>query len=323
MNNNSGFQMLLLIVVVQWFGAKGTPLFQGISFQRGFELNFKPLPRKPLSFIKEKWSPFGVFGRRFGIQKRSIGSGVPVPQGASELRQAAPVFEHVDEIEHVETLPLKVLPPQTPRSLIPVHISPPVPPPGISSIPLSVSSPAPPPIPLHVIITPAPKPVLSDVPQQSIYPAMSVVTPPTYSPLNRDVLPPAISAPVPEVNVLPVSSNMVIPPAKIVNNDVRPPLGLYTDISRVEPVKENMNSVQPVAPPITVEEKVAPPIVTNSIKPETPKNDNIVLNDSSLIRGSRLALYFGNIFLQLMSQFMTNARATFDQITNPPPVFNN
>ena len=302
--------------------ANGNPLFQGISFQRGFELNFKPLPRNPITFIKEKWSPFGVFGRKHSLQKRNSGSGaVPVVQeapvvapvsGVPEPRPAAPVFEHVEEPGPINTSPLLPLPHQSPRSVVPLLVTSPVPPvspiqpPLVSPGPPFLNSPAPPPMPVSVIVTPVPHPVFSNMPP--ITP--EVVSTPPKQPITSNVQqPPPIRM---EGSLPPLSSNMVVPP----------PPGLFTDVSRAEPVREYMNAVQPIPPPLAVEEKVAPPLETNSVKPEPPKND-IVINDNALVRGSKMALYFGSIFLQLMAQFMTNARATFDQMTNGPPVYNN
>uniref|UniRef100_A0A2A4JMP6 Uncharacterized protein n=1 Tax=Heliothis virescens TaxID=7102 RepID=A0A2A4JMP6_HELVI len=294
-------QIVFLIVVTLWHEADNTPLFQGIKFQRGFELSFKPLPRKPLTFLKEKWSPFGVFGRLHSIQKRSSGVVVvpveearPAPIVPRPIPPAAPVFEYVEE-PHLHRQPFLTLHNQSSRSVVPLVISSPVgvpiaaQPPVSPGPPIIISSSASPPMPLSVIVTPAPLPVINNV-----------------SPIANDV---KLEGALP-----PLSSNMVIPPRR------------FTDISKAEPVRKYMESNQG-APPLAPEEKVPPPLETNSIKPEVPKSD-IVLNDSSLVRGSKMALYFGSIFLQLMSQFMSNARATFDQMTarrnyQPPPVYNN
>nr|XP_021190521.2 uncharacterized protein LOC110376380 [Helicoverpa armigera] len=299
-------QIVFVIVAILWLEADSTPLFQGISFQRGFELNFKPLPRKPLTFLRQKWSPFGVFGTKHSIEKRSPGAVVvpveaasPAPIDSEPIRPA-PVFEHVEE--HLNPPPYIAVPNQTPRSVIPL-ISSPVVPIGtpiqpMSPSPLIISSPAPPSMPLSVIVTPAPRPIVNSVPPPSLY---NDIVMPANQPIANDA---KLEGALP-----PLSSNMVIPPR-------------FTDISRAEPVREFMESNQGVPPSFGVEEKVAPPLETNSIKPEVPKS-GFALNDSSLVRGSKMALYFGSIFLQLMSQFMSNARATFDQMTNPPPVYNN
>ncbi|KAJ8709307.1 hypothetical protein PYW07_009133 [Mythimna separata] len=322
-------QIVILTMAVLCLEGNGNPLFQGISFQRGFEINFKPLPRNPITFIKEKWSPFGVFGRKHSIQKRNSGrSVVPVSQAppavplASEVpeaRPAAPVFEHVEEIEHLQTPPF--IPPsqQIPISVVPLPISSPMPPPVspiqpqlISPVPPIASLP-PPFMPTNVIITPAPQPSFNYMPPPLITPQVVSISPNQPIPKEEPLEPPFVRM---EGSLPPISSNMVIPP---------PASGRFTDVTRAELVREYMNSIQPIPPPpppLVVEEKPTPPLETNSIKPEPPRND-IPINDNSLIRGSKIALYFGSIFLQLMSQFMSNARATFDQMTNPPPVFNN
>lgn len=316
---------MFLIVAVLWLEANGKPLFQGISFQRGFEINFKPLPRNPITFIKEKWSPFGVFGRKHSLQKRHSGSiasveqaepVVPVAPEVLEPRPAAPVFEHVEETENLHTPPLITLPKQAPRSVVPLLISTPVPSPLspiqpqlISPLPPIISSPAPPPVPTSVIVTSVP-PAFRYVPPLSITPEVVII--PQNKPITNDVL--LQPSPVRMEGALPpISSNMVIPP---------PASGRFTDVTGAVPLREYMDSIQPIPPPPAVEEKATPPIETNSIKPEPPRND-FAINENSLVRGSKIALYFGSIFLQLMSQFMSNARATFDQMTNPPPVFNN
>lgn len=357
----------MLIFSVQWLEITGNPLFQGISFQKGFELNFKPLPRKPIAFISEKWSPFGVFGRKFAIQKRSLDDMVPPPP-ARVPRPAAPVFEHIEEIEEIGTGPLFIVP----RSpVLPPAVLPPPPP-----VPKPVEEPKPLPPPL-----PVPLPII----------------------VNE--LPPLPEKPH---AVPPISTNMVIiQPTKVVNSHVTSSSGLYTDITRVESVKEHIDSakpipvepkppvpVPPVPPPVvepvppppvppppvppppvspppaepvppppapippTSEEPLSPPptpvpppppeppkapepipphyihkkeekkknkeILHDKQKKEIPLEGHkteVLLKDSSLIKGSKMALQFGTVFLTLMAQFFDSARATIDQMTNPPPNF--
>ncbi|KAJ8711861.1 hypothetical protein PYW08_008815 [Mythimna loreyi] len=317
-------QIVLLIVAVLWLEANGKPFFQGISFQRGFEINFKPLPRNPITFIKEKWLPFGTFGRKHSIQKRNSDSGVvPVSQPppsvipvseVPEIRPAAPVYEHVEDIP-LHTLPFIPQSHQNPRSIAPMPISSPMPPDSpippqpISPVPPKVSVP-PPLIPTMVIVTPAPQPAFNYVSPPPITP--QVISNPSNQPITNEVpLGPPFGGM--DGSLPPISSNMVVSSSAS---------GRFTDITRAVPlyVPENVNSIQPISP--VVEEKIITPLITPTIRPEPPRND-IVLSNNSLVRGSKLALYFGSVFLQLMSQFMNSARATFDQMTNPPPVYRN
>lgn len=55
------------------------PLFQGFSIKKEFDVSLKPFVWKPISIIKEKWSPFGKFGVRHGIEKRELSKVEPAP----------------------------------------------------------------------------------------------------------------------------------------------------------------------------------------------------------------------------------------------------
>ncbi|XP_026737110.1 leucine-rich repeat extensin-like protein 3, partial [Trichoplusia ni] len=292
-NVSFGSQIVLLFIAVQCFEADGKPFLEGISIQKGLEIKFKPFPLKPITFIKEKWSPFGVFGKKRAIVKRDTEFLIPVSPSTLEP-QPAPVFENLEEIQN--TPPLRFLPPQPPRAvtLVPVSEAPTV---IITSSPLPKISPTQPPV-----VTDIPPVFISSTPL-----AFSSVAPPPI-PLSIPPSPPPmeLANPVTEPSI---SSNFIVPPPR-----EGPPPGLFTDISRSEPVREYMDVVPSIPP--------TPPLVDNNVKPDIPRTD-IVINDNALVRGSKLALYFGSIFLSLMSQFMTNARATFDQMTNPTPVFNN
>ncbi|XP_022834045.1 uncharacterized protein LOC111361847 [Spodoptera litura] len=314
----SGSQVTFLIVAVLWSESNGTPLFQGISFQRGFEINFKPLPRNPISFIKEKWSPFGVFGKKHIIQKRQAfdnlmatgAQGPPVVPLSVEPVRPAPVYERIEDPGLLQTPFLVTLPQSTVR---PVIVSSPLPPPVSPILPQASPRPVLIPssvsVPPSVIVTPIP-PVISSVPPPAGI--QEIIQIPPRRPINSDL--PLLRPPLPaREGIPPISTNMIVPPSS----------GLFTDIMRVVPVVSgNLNSIQPSLGPPVVEGNVGRPIETNSIQPEPPRN-GFSLNDSSLVRASRVALYFGSVFLQLMSQFMTNARATFDQMSSPPPVYNN
>ncbi|CAD0203129.1 unnamed protein product [Chrysodeixis includens] len=288
-------QIILLIFAVQCFGADGKPFLQGISFKKDFEINFKPFERKPITFIKEKWSPFGVFGRKRVIVKRQAEILIPISKPDTLEQKPAPVFEHLEEIQN--TAPLMFLPPPPPN---PVSVVP------VSEVPVVVitpsSIPKDSPTPLPVVTTVRPL-FISSTPRP-----LSTVAPPPV-PLIITPSPPPIKEPE-LADERAISSNFIVPPP----SEGPPPPGLYTDISRSEPVREYVDVAPPIPP--------TPPVVDNSIKPEIPRSD-IVINDNVLVRGSKLALYFGSIFLSLMSQFMSNARATFDQMTNPVPVYNN
>ncbi|XP_075981767.1 uncharacterized protein LOC142980283 [Anticarsia gemmatalis] len=351
-------KIALLFVIVQWIEVNGDPFFQGLSFQRGFEINFKPLERKPFKFLKEKWSPFGVFGKKIEIHKRSLDDMVPQPP-LRVPRPAAPVFEHFDEIEHIGTGPLLILPkPVTkpPVSSVPIIISTPKP-----AVVIQISSVKPPPLPVPMPI------IVNELP------------------------------PLPEKPhaVPPISSNMVIIHPKKITKVPVPPKALYTDISNEESVKEFIHTKPPpppveVKPPVPVPEVPKPPpppevpppppvklvvpppvspvppppvspvppppeaakaaekVVVKEVElveevkeekevtelkekkeikeemfhhhPIIPKTD-IHLKDNALIKGSKMALQFGTVFLSLMAQFFDSARATIDQMTNPPPIY--
>ncbi|XP_047997314.1 leucine-rich repeat extensin-like protein 3 [Leguminivora glycinivorella] len=112
---------------------------------------------------------------------------------------------------------------------------------------------------------------------------------------------------------------------------------LLTDIGRVEEINAYLKAVEslgvspppgflmptpagpPPPPPI---EAVLPVLNTNSIEVEVDKAPPppLVEKTSPLVKGSRLALYFGNIFLQVMSEVISSARSALSQYSPPAPI---
>lgn len=62
------------MTVQLFYDVVSKPLFKGISLKRAFDFSFIPMERKPISYIRERWSPFGVFGVRRTIAKRDLTS---------------------------------------------------------------------------------------------------------------------------------------------------------------------------------------------------------------------------------------------------------
>lgn len=388
---------------MQW--VQVNPIFQGLSFQRGFEINFKPWIKKPIVFIKEKWSPLGVFGKKISVQKRSLDNIVP-----PKPRPAAPVFEIIEE-QPIGTAPLNIVP------KAPVYASlPKVPPPLVplpKPLPIIVNDypPIVPPISTNMVIvqpTKADNSDLSSIKGNTLYTDISRVesiekyiqgyeispsgqlkpvgVPPT--PLKPEPLPsqpiPILLPPKPPVVVTPVPSPPVIenpstvlipkPPATVLSTNpapvppspspsLPPPPGVEVSppptLSKVPatvplppppslpppspglemspppiapsipipitpttpiPIPEAPTPVLPKEPiPEKEENKEKPPPVP-SVPQEVPKTD-IVLKNNTFVKGSRVALQFGSVFLTLMAQFFDRARATIDLMTNPPPQF--
>ncbi|CAB3231684.1 unnamed protein product [Arctia plantaginis] len=399
--SRDGKQILLICVAVQWVQAN--PLFQGLSFQRGFEINFKPWLKEPMVFIKEKWSPFGVFGKKIAVQKRSLDDIIP-----PKPRPAAPVFENIEE-QAIGTAPLNIVPkapvytslPKVPPPPVPlpkpmpiiVNDYPPpsptvppistnmvimqptkatnsdlssvkgntlytdisrvesiekfiqsyeilssgppkpvvVPPPPLKPEPLPppppLSTPLPPPPPLStplppeppVVVTPVPPPLVTENPSTAIVPKAPIsVLNPNPAPVP---LPPSLPQPLP----LPPPPSPSSPPS------LPPPPGL--EISPVPSAPEVPVPITPKAP-VPIAPEVPTPVLPkepipvkeeNKEKPppapqEVPKTD-VVLKNNTFVKGSKIALQFGSVFLTLMAQFFDRARATIDLITNPPPKF--
>ncbi|XP_028030826.1 uncharacterized protein LOC114243509 [Bombyx mandarina] len=244
------YQILVSYFVIQcYFITIGKPLFKGISIKKGFDISFIPLPKKPLSFITEKWSPFGIFGVKHAIQKREL----------------------IEEEEPIVTMKTSLQPPPMPT---------------ITPLPPTPAG------PMKTIL------INEDVSRLPIDDSIETMS----------------SAVVPVPLEPPLSSNFEIIPT---TKEEKGPSGFYTDISRAVPVNNYLNLVERPAFPAVA------PVVENELPPNIPsvpkENPNVdpLLENNSIVRGSKLALYFSNLFLQLFSQFLANARVTLNQFSDP------
>ncbi|KAJ0174084.1 hypothetical protein K1T71_010230 [Dendrolimus kikuchii] len=382
-------------------------LFQGFSIKKEFDVSLKPFVWKPISFIKEKFSPFGRFGVRHGIQKRELNAVAPAPVIEHDLHveppasigpflTPVPVVKPDDVLSPELIITPKPLLDQKPSSLPLSSIIPsgytavtPFRPGALFTIPPFIpnnSSPS-----SAVLVTPIPtfRPVSQSTPislltpqvvslkpiinqttliTQSDLPAASIVqsllpvsTPPVGTPRPFNFLfdtsvplsmPPSnfgvgnllnlnpgisevsqiqVSTPLTNAEQLPgllpdraplntVSTAIPIVSSVVPNEVLHQRVlgegtqssGLLTDIGKADLINNYLNAVnrQPILSKPEV--KDMPPISSNSIVPETPSDS--IFDNSALMRGTRLALHFSNIFVQLMSQFFSNARLTLSQL---------
>lgn len=73
--------------------AAGSP-FGEFSLKKNFNFEFKPIPLKPIHLFMEKWSPFGKFGMKHGIEKRDLNKIASVEEtGGIEHRLPVEVHE--------------------------------------------------------------------------------------------------------------------------------------------------------------------------------------------------------------------------------------
>ncbi|XP_063366736.1 uncharacterized protein LOC134655214 [Cydia amplana] len=303
-------QILILFVVFQIVNSKP---FKEIHMKKDFEFSIKPpvLPIKPFTFIKHKWLHLG-----HGIVKRSPFEVIPKPE------------ENIDNPDSLLKVSLEKefgigtpLPP--PEGIPPAPLLARIPEvPGISSPPPSV----PPPVTGSTILVS--QDYLSRLPEEG---AEIIVITPVPPPLP----PPVVSVPPPS----PIPEPIPGPPPPV---PPEVPKGLtqgnlLTDIGRVEEINAYLKAVEglgispppglilpppagpPPPPPL---EAVLPVLNSNSIEVEVPKTPPPppVEKTSPLVKGSRLALYFGNIFLQVMSEVISSARSALIQYSPPAPI---
>lgn len=92
-------------------------------------------------------------------------------------------------------------------------------------------------------------------------------------------------------------------------------VSLFTDISRVDEINAYIKAIDAlpvVKPPL---EEIVP---GNSLEQTVPKaTGDAKAEPSAFAKGSRLALYFGNILLQVMSQAIGSARTAIGQYSMP------
>lgn len=145
---------------------KSKPIFGELSFKRNFDVLIKPIPFKPLQFVKEKWTPFGSFGIKKGIVKRDLEAEHKMhsPAASNDLnRLPAEVYEDETPVSSRIMVPIEPKVGPIPVSPIPevghIQVSPIA---EVGHIPVSAIEPIPaPPVPQVVLITPPPKVVES------------------------------------------------------------------------------------------------------------------------------------------------------------------
>lgn len=312
--------------------AQNTPLFQGFSVQKGFEVNFKPFQFKPLAIFKEKWSPFGRFGVRKGIQKRDLEASERI---SPRTISPAPVFEYFNEgspadekKDIIETLSnqlrlgpdlIKPLSSNSIRIPLSESFKPPTeglytsisrnPPTSVSSKPVTdeIFGELPPrpvgPISEPDIVQPqqvSVKPV-SPIESVNILP-LHPISQVSLRPVTPILLQPIESVSVPPVTPIPVQLNSPVPVRPLNPFSVQP-----TGSVIMRPKGFNIGQPQASVPPII-------PLITPPASSNVPLSE-IPPTDGPLVRGSKVALYFGNVLLQLVSQFLTNARMQFSQFS--------
>ncbi|XP_061720558.1 uncharacterized protein LOC133527528 [Cydia pomonella] len=323
--NMAGFKILILFVVFQIVNSKP---FKEIHMKKDFEFSIKPpvLPIKPFKFIKHKWLHLG-----HGIVKRSPFELIPNPEG--NINNPDSLLKLSLEKEFGIGTPLPPPPPPPPEGIPPAPLFIPEAP-GISSpAPASV----PPPVTGSTILVS--EEYLSRLPEEGaeiivITPVPPPPPPPVVSMPAVVPSPPPLPPPIPEPIPGPPPPLPPVPPE--VPKDLIQG-NLLTDIGRVEEINAYLKAVEglgispppglimsspagpPPPPPL---EAVLPVLNSNSIEVEVPKPPPPppAEKTSPLVKGSRLALYFGNIFLQVMSEVLSSARSALSQYSPPAPI---
>ncbi|KAI8420218.1 hypothetical protein MSG28_008763 [Choristoneura fumiferana] len=133
--------------------------------------------------------------------------------------------------------------------------------------------------------------------------------PPHHMPLSPEISPP----PPAGIQENPHRQAPVLPPKPTAPENNRG--SLFTDISRVDEISAYIKAIDAlpvVKPPL---EEIVP---GNSLEPVGPKlNVDAKAEPTTFAKGSRLALYFGNILLQMMSQAIGSARSAIGQYSMP------
>ncbi|XP_053614659.1 uncharacterized protein LOC128677671 [Plodia interpunctella] len=126
-------QILLALATLQWAGVVTcTPLLQGVKITRDFNIDFKPFQFRPISYIMEKWGPFGAFGKKYAIAKRDLDAVniTPPPLQVSGVSSVGPAFASPAPAPVVEVTP--DLPPP-PVNIPPIPVLSSIPPTAISN----------------------------------------------------------------------------------------------------------------------------------------------------------------------------------------------
>lgn len=94
-------QICVLLIAIQWWNVASSPLFESINIERKLNIGFKPLKFRPISFIKEKWGPFGRYGKKHTIERRDLDAMNTIDSSTGEIIK--PVTEMIEE-------PIKIIP---------------------------------------------------------------------------------------------------------------------------------------------------------------------------------------------------------------------
>ncbi|XP_063385768.1 uncharacterized protein LOC134671845 isoform X2 [Cydia fagiglandana] len=283
--------------------------------KKDIEFSIKPpvLPIKPFKFIKHKWFHLG-----HGIVKRSPFEVIPKPE-ENIVNQDSLLKVSLEKEFGIGT-PLPPPPPPLPEGIPPAPLIIPEAP-GISSPPPSV-----PPVTGSTILVS--EDYFSRLPAEGAEIIVITPVPPPPPPPVVSIPPPP--PPIPE----PISGPPPPVPPEVPKGLTQG--NLLTDIGRVEEINAYLKAVEglgitpppglimpppagpPPPPPL---EAVLPVLNSNSIEVEVPKPPPPPVEKTSpLVKGSRLALYFGNIFLQVMSEVISSARSALSQYSPPAPI---
>ncbi|CAG9795801.1 unnamed protein product [Diatraea saccharalis] len=305
---------LLITVIELYHVANSTPIFEAINIEKKINLQFKPFKFRPITFITEKWGPFGKFmGRKHIIERRDLETNVidKYEDAATRVKnpneRMIPVEENVEDSPNLAPpfrLPIKVImPPSSPIPAADVNTN---------SVPNTVMSPSnlPPARGLNTNI-------LSSV-------VTSPRNPSSATSLNTNFNPVAVMTPT---NPPPAAGSNTNNHPKVVMPP--PPPGLNTNIISSIPGSPFFTPLNPYMrpvvnpPPIVEVNPIGGPLIVPKKPPPTspvppvspvppPKEPN---------NGSRPMGIFGfirDLFSELMIQLITRARSSMSQLGNPP-----
>lgn len=117
-----------MLIAVQWYHVTSKPLFESLNIERNVKIGFVPLKFRPITFIKEKWGPFGKFTKKHTIERRDLDEMNTIDGSGNIIK---PVIEKVEE-------PLVVPPFLAPKVKEPVVSE--EPPPPVSKLNTDITS---------------------------------------------------------------------------------------------------------------------------------------------------------------------------------------
>ncbi|XP_031765701.1 uncharacterized protein LOC116413051 [Galleria mellonella] len=286
-------QICTIFVIIQWLVfVNSAPLLQGISITRNFDISLKPFQFKPITFIREKWGPFGAFGRRHSVTKRQAEPGRQnVPNSVIPL--VTNVGNGIIPIPAPVTLPsaLNNEISISPSSISPISM--------VSHIPVPVT---PPPAPVYENVAEGPNFLIpsAQVNIASSTPLLNITPPPPI--VRNNFIQPPLRGAVSEPPIVSVPSVITPPPVT--------PYRLNTAITQSIPVNPYLNLLNN-PPPIYD----SGPTRVNLL---VPNNDQTQLVNSELPSATRrgILVRFGEFFLQLLTRFITTSR--FNRANLPP-----